>query len=548
MNHNNLLQKAIKTQKDILTQILGYSEELEIEYLKIITKGQETFETFEQLKTLLEIYGGFIENFEFLSELSDIYELLKQEKKKNIIEKELCCEIDDNEPKSIRTKTEEEEMLERKNKVKRIESAINDCGNFIGEYQVFKILEGYRQDADQFVDDYLNGKFEDIWKKTNIYLAPKVIKGNSDSIECPICFEDFPISKIVSLGCHQCCTTCLEKHVESQIGTENICCFHPKCNTIIVDKDIETFCSKNVLENFLQNNQRSISKMKYCPNPKCSRVFGLNVQGNVICLCCSTSQCMTCKNSCHFPMTCKQAEYLETLMSKGVVKSVKNVFIKQCPKCNVSIQKDQGCSHMTCSRCKHQFCWICLENFNSHTKCKTIVKESQITFEGKNFSGEHSNTLERISFLDAFYNTNLFNKNLLDQDKLELKRLIDLLKNIIAYSNLFNQNYQVDIMCELIIGSLLKESKYVTYGELIEKLYLSLDNYKFNTLDDFKKNLITLFQKLPESSIPNLLKNAYESWKIDENFMKNESENHLHYLMDFVSKEGLFRCINISKN
>jgi hypothetical protein len=32
---------------------------------------------------------------------------------------------------------------------------------------------------------------------------------------------------------------------------------------------------------------------------------------------------------------------------------------KPCPNCKVRIEKSEGCSHMTCTRCKHEFYWCC---------------------------------------------------------------------------------------------------------------------------------------------------------------------------------------------
>ena len=37
--------------------------------------------------------------------------------------------------------------------------------------------------------------------------------------------------------------------------------------------------------------------------------------------------------------------------------------ILQCPKCNVCIEKNGGCNHMHCCKCKYDFCWICLGGY-----------------------------------------------------------------------------------------------------------------------------------------------------------------------------------------
>ncbi|KAL1839319.1 hypothetical protein VTJ49DRAFT_1647 [Mycothermus thermophilus] len=40
-----------------------------------------------------------------------------------------------------------------------------------------------------------------------------------------------------------------------------------------------------------------------------------------------------------------------------------NQTTKPCPGCRAPIEKNQGCQHMTCSKCKHEFCWDCMADY-----------------------------------------------------------------------------------------------------------------------------------------------------------------------------------------
>jgi len=40
--------------------------------------------------------------------------------------------------------------------------------------------------------------------------------------------------------------------------------------------------------------------------------------------------------------------------------------LQECPKCNATIEKDGGCNHMVCKRCKFDFCWVCLTAWEPH--------------------------------------------------------------------------------------------------------------------------------------------------------------------------------------
>lgn len=44
--------------------------------------------------------------------------------------------------------------------------------------------------------------------------------------------------------------------------------------------------------------------------------------------------------------------------------SDKDINIKRCPKCSVYIERDDGCAQMMCRKCRHVFCWFCLESLD----------------------------------------------------------------------------------------------------------------------------------------------------------------------------------------
>ncbi|KIL57297.1 hypothetical protein M378DRAFT_171898, partial [Amanita muscaria Koide BX008] len=39
---------------------------------------------------------------------------------------------------------------------------------------------------------------------------------------------------------------------------------------------------------------------------------------------------------------------------------------KECPNCQSTIEKNGGCNHMTCKKCKHEFCWVCMGSWSEH--------------------------------------------------------------------------------------------------------------------------------------------------------------------------------------
>jgi hypothetical protein len=52
--------------------------------------------------------------------------------------------------------------------------------------------------------------------------------------------------------------------------------------------------------------------------------------------------------------------------------------VKQCPNCKATIEKNEGCNHMTCRKCHYEFCWLCLGKWAGHRQfyeCSNYKKE-----------------------------------------------------------------------------------------------------------------------------------------------------------------------------
>ena len=47
--------------------------------------------------------------------------------------------------------------------------------------------------------------------------------------------------------------------------------------------------------------------------------------------------------------------------------------VRRCPKCSFAIEKNGGCRHMTCSRCKYHWCWNCSGPINHSDNKRGIL-------------------------------------------------------------------------------------------------------------------------------------------------------------------------------
>ncbi|CAL8074279.1 unnamed protein product [Calicophoron daubneyi] len=87
----------------------------------------------------------------------------------------------------------------------------------------------------------------------------------------------------------------------------------------------------------------------------------------VSCSKCNAEFCFLCTEAYHAPASCEiMKRWLVKCRDDSGTASYMAAHTKDCPNCHVCIEKNGGCNHMQCTKCKHDFCWVCLEPWSLH--------------------------------------------------------------------------------------------------------------------------------------------------------------------------------------
>jgi len=207
------------------------------------------------------------------------------------------------------------------------------------------------------------------------------IRPHRSSIICQICFSNCPFEKCSSLCCgHLFCIDCWQSHLEISIKSGlsiRIQCMEQNCFTKVTEEFVYTILQSTSNDNIRKKfddysfNEYVASNplLRHCPGVNCTIVFQAkqNLAHKVKCNQCSASMCFKCKLDYHAPTDCKTIKkWLTKCADDSETANYISVNTKDCPKCHICIEKNGGCNHMQCTGCKHNFCWICLNDWVTH--------------------------------------------------------------------------------------------------------------------------------------------------------------------------------------
>ncbi|XP_020898460.1 E3 ubiquitin-protein ligase arih1 [Exaiptasia diaphana] len=249
------------------------------------------------------------------------------------------------------------------------------------------LLSHFKWDREKLLERYYSGNQESLFTEAHIVFPSKTshssranTRSQPSELLCEICLSLIPASTFTGLECsHKFCPRCWKEYLTTKIIDEhmgeNISCPASKCDIlvdeafvgqIVRDPKVKTQYHHVIANSFVVNNRL----MKWCPGPDCHNAIKANYHDAlpVTCLCGYTF-CFGCSEPVHEPVKCL---WLKKWIKKTNDDSETSNWIsantKECPKCNVTIEKNGGCNHMVCrnNNCKADFCWVCLGPWEPH--------------------------------------------------------------------------------------------------------------------------------------------------------------------------------------
>ncbi|XP_075212405.1 E3 ubiquitin-protein ligase parkin [Lycorma delicatula] len=217
-----------------------------------------------------------------------------------------------------------------------------------------------------------------------------LIRHNLSNVPCLACTDvSDPVLVFPCSEHHVTCLSCFHQYCLTRLRERQFVChaqygYTLPCPAGCPDSDIQESHHFHILDNEEYQMYQRFGAEEFvlkeggvlCPQPGCGA--GILVDPD-----CKKIQCI---GGCGFVFCrdCMQGYHLgeclsrtdESLMAAGVSYSVDparaaqarwddaskvtiRVMTKPCPRCRTATERDGGCMHMVCTRCKLQWCWVC---------------------------------------------------------------------------------------------------------------------------------------------------------------------------------------------
>jgi hypothetical protein len=192
-----------------------------------------------------------------------------------------------------------------------------------------------------------------------------VLMNHSGIETCQMCAYDVPVNQIMSV-CGNCsnriCKSCISNwYGQTKIG-----------NLVYKTQCACPFCKKNPKYSILSHFDFDLIRSKNMRPTKGNRGNVCAWDPNIIYGFCTS--CYYFKEAIQRECTrdnlpeikdwiCNDCRNPYLILNNS--KSKDDLLIKQCPNCNIEIEKTGGCNHITCPNCPAHWCWTCCSSEDS---------------------------------------------------------------------------------------------------------------------------------------------------------------------------------------
>lgn len=354
--------------------------------------------------------------------------------------------------------------------------------------------------------------------------------------ECSVCFEQAMADTFSCLTCgHIFCKNCWDIYFQIQIKqgiTTGIECMQKDCHILVPEDFLCNALSKPELrDKYTQlsftDHVKGHPELRFCPGPNCAVIVRSKElkSKKVECSHCKTTFCFRCGIDYHAPTDCGTIKkWLTKCADDSETANYISAHTKDCPKCHVCIEKNGGCNHMQCTKCKFDFCWMCLGDWKAHGseyyECSRYKENPNIANESVHAQAREA--LKKYLFYFERYENHAKSLQLEEQT---LQRITSKIQDKVMK----NTGTWIDWQYLLDAATLLKKCRYT-----LQYTY----PYAYYMEKGARKQLFEYQQAQLEAEVENL------SWKVEraeitdrgdlENQMDVAEKRRLTLLKDFL--------------
>ena len=203
----------------------------------------------------------------------------------------------------------------------------------------------------------------------------------SVSRTCAICTSLLVDQSKVSIPqCeHLYCRPCIIAYLELRVSNGEVLkmpCPTFECTSTLADDQLQALLTSDVFTKYATFKRNleieSNPNVKHCPKPDCTGYAEGGVERTkLVCNRCGHVYCFYCQEPWHDGEKCGKE------MDRQLDSWAKANRVKFCPNCHRRVEKMSGCDHMTCVKCRYDWCWKCGQEYTPAHDDICVVSKSR---------------------------------------------------------------------------------------------------------------------------------------------------------------------------